>query len=87
MLGKKKKKDEKKESFVPKTEMQEVAIMLESRQTMLKFTLDELKEQYHGVFSPDAMKNIDQDQMTLDLLFAIFSEMRLLREIFSKDQK
>lgn len=87
MLGKKKK--DKKEDDLPEFEQGETAdakIELESKQQMIDFVANEFQEQYAGIFDPKAVdeEKINIEAMSLDLLFAIFAELRLQRLIMQQ---
>lgn len=65
------------------TETQEVKILLEDRAKILEFVAKEFKETYGGVFNTKNMEEMDQEAMSLDLLFSIYAELRLLRKIMT----
>jgi hypothetical protein len=89
---KKEKKEDKKEEKLEelpkiekeKTEIQDAKIQSKDTQKMLEWVLKEYTNTYAGIFTSQDIENIDTDATTLNLLVAIYSEMRLIRELLSK---
>ena len=85
MLGINKKKDkDKKDEDLPEfeTKTQEIKMMLKRDSDLLKFAVDEFKRLYAGSFKTKEME-INTEDMSLDLLFGIFAEQRLIRELLT----
>lgn len=93
MLGMKKKKDkdkevEQKKDDLPEfeeTKIQEIRMMLKRDSDLLKFAVDEFKRLYAGSFDTENTE-INAENTSLDLLFAIYAEQRLIREILTHQQ-
>lgn len=92
MFGKKKE--------LPKIEMEEVpeppkirsqvieaSLLTEDKSKLMQFIVEEYKSTYHGVFSPDDIKDLDADATSLNLLFAIYGEMRVIRELLKSSKR
>lgn len=95
MFGKKKKSDnDQLEHDVPeppkikqpeKTQVIEAKVLEQDKSQLLEYIIKEYKEQYHGIFSAQDLKEIDAEATSLSLLFAIFGELRILRMLKEKE--
>jgi len=87
MLGKKKNEVEEELPKIEedeKTEIQDARLILEDKEEILKYTLEEFNQQYNGIFKPEDLEKIDADVISLNLLYGIFAELRIIRELQSK---
>ena len=62
------------------TETMDANMITETRNKTIMWLAQEYSEQYGGTFLPQEMANIDTEATMLNLLFAIFGELRLIRE-------
>lgn len=84
MLGKK--KQEKEQEPEQPTGKLEVKITSQDKGELLEWFITEYKGQYHGIFGQQDLAELDVDLTSLNLLFAIWAELRLLRELQSQSQ-
>ena len=83
MLGKKKKPDPVPVPSEP-TQKMEVKITSMDQTKLLEWLFTEYKNSYHGLFGQQDLSEINIEATTLDVLFAIWSELRMMREINSQ---
>uniref|UniRef100_A0A6M3JWN6 Uncharacterized protein n=1 Tax=viral metagenome TaxID=1070528 RepID=A0A6M3JWN6_9ZZZZ len=67
-----------------KTQVLEAKIQSMDKTKLFEWLANEYKETYAGIFGPEDLKTLDPELLSLNILFAIWSEMRLLRELNSK---
>jgi hypothetical protein len=86
MFAKKKKTDTKteEEQLQEPTEIQEVKLLMEDKAKLLEFVTKEFQETYAGIFNTEELKDMDADAMSLNLLFGMYSELRLIRKFMLK---
>jgi len=70
-----------------KTEIDNAKIQMADKTKLLDFVVTEYKENYGSLFTAEDLKEIDADATSLNLLFGIFSELRLIREEIQKKNK
>jgi len=51
----------------------------------LKFTLKEFSDKYNGIFMPSDIAETRPDSIQLNILIAIYSELRLMRDLLEKE--
>ena len=86
MFGKKDKK-ETEPTKAEKTPIDDAKIESSAKLKEFDFVVTEYKERYGGLFSAEDLKEIDQDATSLNILFGIYSELRLLREQMTQNNK
>lgn len=87
MLGKK--KDKEKKEDLPEFKQDptaEAKMETELSKALLDLAANEFQTQYAGIFDPKSVEEgkINTEAMTLDLLFAIFAELRIMRHLKTK---
>ena len=91
MFGQKKKKKSEIKDLPPMppkpTETEEVKILQQSKADLMTWVLNEFSENYSGVFKSEDLDQIDTEATSLNLLVAIFAELRMIREIQQKAKK
>lgn len=101
MLGKKKKTDENnaaeesEELQAPeapehistkKTNVIDANLLSEEQGKLLEWLVNEFKSNYSGIFSAaDLQQNVDPEATSLNMLFGIWSELRIMRSLKEKE--
>lgn len=96
MLGKKQKTDQKEEEKpklkVPeppqdqKTKVIDAKLLSEEQGKLLEWLVNEFKDNYSGIFNAaDLQQNVDPEATSLNILFGIWSELRILRSLKEKE--
>lgn len=68
-----------------KTQVIEAKLLEQDKSKLLEFLITEFKEQYHGIFSAQDLKEVDSESTSLNLLFAIYGELRIMRMLKEKE--
>lgn len=71
---------------VPETETIDAEMLSHDKEQLLKNLISEFQGQYANIFGMD-LQDKEADVITLNLLFGIYGELRLIRELLQQDKK